>query len=70
MSNNNESNIEKDSMFNLVKVNYGSRLSTEELDEIKKAVHDIQKTTESLRRVKLKNSDEPILKFEPYRKEK
>ncbi len=60
---------ELDLLFNLVRDLYGDRLDPEELEEVRKGVEGIVKTAETLRSVKLENSDEPFLLFIPYRKD-
>lgn len=62
-------NKEVDERFNIVKRLYGDRLTSEELDEVRKGVEGIVEAAESLRAVKLENGDEPFSVFVPYRKE-
>jgi hypothetical protein len=64
-----EKNSDMEYMFDIVKKRFGDRLSTEELDEVKKAVDGIGEMTAALRAVKLKNGDEPFTRFVPYRKD-
>ena len=60
---------EVEERFNIVKRLYGDRLTSEELDEVRKGVEGIVEAAESLRAVKLENGDEPFSVFVPYRKE-
>ena len=60
---------EVDERFNIVKRLYGDRLTSEELDEVRKGVEGIVEAAESLRAVKLENGDEPFSVFVQYRKE-
>ena len=62
-------NKEVDERFNIVKRLYGDRLTSEELDEVRKGVEGIVEAAESMRAVKLENGDEPFSVFVPYRKE-
>lgn len=62
-------NKEVDERFNIVKRLYGDRLTSEELDEVRKGVVGIVEAAESMRAVKLENGDEPFSVFVPYRKE-
>jgi hypothetical protein len=60
---------EVDERFSIVKRLYGDRLTTEQLDEVRKGVVGIVEAAEALRAVKLENGDEPFSVFVPYRKE-
>ena len=60
---------EVDERFNIVKRLYGDRLTTEQLDEVRKGVVGIVEAAEALRALKLENGDEPFSVFVPYRKE-
>ncbi|MCH8062817.1 MAG: hypothetical protein IH861_09965 [Chloroflexi bacterium] len=59
---------EAELMFNVVRERYGDRLDDEQLEEVKKGVEGIFEAAESLRKIKLENSDEPFSLFVPYRK--
>ena len=67
-----EANAQEDrsaELFNLVQKRYGHYLSSEELEEVRKAVERIVQESEALRSVKLDNGDEPLSLFRPYRAE-
>ena len=52
-------------LFEFMKNQYGHLIFDQELEEVKKKVKDIVETAESLRSVKLDNSDEPFSVFKP-----
>ncbi len=54
-------------LFELVRRRYGGRLSSEELEEVKRGVERILELSAEMRSVKLNNWDEPPLIFRPYR---
>ena len=56
-------------LFELVKEQYGDRLSTKEIEEVKKGIESIVKASGALRSIRLKNSDEPFSIFKPHTKE-
>lgn len=56
-------------LFNLVRERYGDRLTTEELEEVRKGVDGLTEAAQTLRAQKLENGDEPFSTFVPYRKE-
>jgi hypothetical protein len=56
-------------LFDMVNERYGDRLTPEELEEVKKGIEAIRKTADTLRMVKLENSDEPFALFVPHREE-
>jgi hypothetical protein len=60
-------NPEVVALFALVANRYGDRLTTEQLDEIKKMVEGQVEMARALRAVKLTNADEPFQSFTPYR---
>ena len=62
-------NREVDLRFNIVKDLYGDRLTSEQLEEVRKGVEGIVGAAEAMRAVKLENGDEPFSVFAPYRKE-
>jgi hypothetical protein len=57
---------ESDILFKLVAEKYGDRLTSEELEEVKKGVESIAETARALREVKLENWDEPFSIFKPF----
>ncbi len=54
-------------LFNMVQERYGSRLSPEELEQVRTGVERIVEAAEALRSVPLSNGDEPLALFVPYR---
>ena len=64
-----ENNGEVEALFKLVQTRYGDRLSSIELEEVRKGVSAMVEAVESMRSVKLANSDEPDFTFRPYKKE-
>ncbi len=62
-------NPEVVALFALIANRYGGRLTTEQLDEIKKMVEGQVEMARALRAVKLTNADEPFPPFTPYRGE-
>ena len=60
---------EADHLFNMVKCQYGDRLTPEELAEVHKMVESNLEAAHALRAVELDSRDEPFLVFTPYRKE-
>jgi Asp-tRNA(Asn)/Glu-tRNA(Gln) amidotransferase C subunit len=60
---------ESDILFKLIVEKYGDRLTSEELEEVKKGVERITEAAEALRKVKTSNWDEPFTFFKPYTKE-
>jgi len=60
-------NPEAVTLFALVVNRYGGRLTTEQLDEIKKMVEGQVEMARALRAVKLTNADEPFQAFTAYR---
>ncbi|TET72751.1 hypothetical protein E3J39_01710 [Candidatus Bathyarchaeota archaeon] len=59
---------ESETLFKLVRDQYGDRLTPEELEEVKKGVERIMETAKALREVKLENWDEPFSIFKPFSK--
>jgi len=59
---------ESETLFKLVRDQYGDRLTQEELEEVKKGVKRIMETAKALREVKLENWDEPSSIFKPFSK--
>ena len=62
-------NPEAVALFALVANRYGSRLTTEQLDEIRKMVEAQVEAARALRAVRLTNADEPFQGFTAYRGE-
>jgi len=60
-------NPEVVALFALIANRYGGRLTTEQLDEIKKMIEGQVEMARALRVVKLSNADEPLQPFTPYR---
>ncbi|HEV8533396.1 MAG TPA: hypothetical protein VGT00_18375 [Methylomirabilota bacterium] len=60
-------NPEAVTLFALVVNRYGGRLTTEQLDEIKKMVEGQVEMARALRAVRLGNADEPFQAFTAYR---
>jgi hypothetical protein len=57
---------ESDILFKLITEKYGDRLTSEELEDVKKGVENIVEAARALREVKLENWDEPFSIFKPY----
>ena len=58
---------EVDQLFALVRTRYADRLTPEQLDEVRKSVEAVVRTSRALRAVRLENTDEPFPPFAPYR---
>ncbi len=58
---------EVERLFGLVRERYGERLTTAQLDDLRKSVEGIVLASRALRAVKLRNTDEPFSPFVPYR---
>jgi hypothetical protein len=58
---------EVERLFALIRERYGSRLTSAELDEVRKSVDAIVQAARSLRAVRLQSSEEPCQPFIPYR---
>ena len=58
---------EVDALFALVSARYGARLTTAQLEEVRKGVETVVKSARALRAVRLANGDEPIQSFGPFR---
>ena len=65
----NDSDPEKEYLCRLIQSRYGSRLSDREFEEVKKGIDGVVKAVAALRSVPLANSDEPMIRFIPYREE-
>ena len=55
--------------FRIVTRLYGDRLDDDQLAEVRKGVEGIVEMSEALRAVRLRNGDEPMSAFTPYREE-
>jgi hypothetical protein len=58
---------EADGLFEIVRQRYGDRLTTEQLDEVRRIVRAQVEAACALRAVRLTNADEPFQTFAPYR---
>jgi len=58
-----------EALLDTIRRRYGDRLGPEELEEMREALESIVKGQESLRAVRLENSDEPLSLFTPFREE-
>ncbi len=66
MSETHEAKSENLCLYEIIPRRYGSRLIPSELEEVLKILDQIRKAAEALRSVKLKNNDEPIIRFVPH----
>lgn len=60
--------LETHILFSLIQVVYGTRVSEDELEEIRSQVGEIMESIERVRSIPLNNDDEPALRFTPYRR--
>ncbi len=60
---------EVEERFKMVKGLYGDRLDDEQLEEVRQGIEDVVAASQTLRAVRLENSDEPYSVFTPYRAE-
>jgi hypothetical protein len=60
---------EADALFEIVRHRYGDRLTTEQVDEVRKIVRAQVEAARALRAMRLTNADEPFQTFAPYREE-
>jgi hypothetical protein len=58
---------ETDVLFELVRARYGDRLTTEQLESVRRGVAAIVEQAAALRAVRLRNADEPVQRFLPFR---
>jgi hypothetical protein len=65
----NETKTDRQCVLDMVKRRYENRLTSEEIEELHKAIDGVLDMADALRLVKLKNSDEPFTLFIPYRME-
>ena len=61
--------LEQELLFAVVKEKYGSLLTEEQLDEVRKSVLGLRSFTQPLRSVRLTNDIEPFSTFRPFRGE-
>ena len=62
----NEETNEAKILFGLVKERYGNRVTTKELEEMRKGLEAILDASATMKIVKLENGDEPYQFFKPY----
>lgn len=60
---------EVDALFALVRQRYGDRMTADELAAVREGIEGIVRTARPLRAVRLRNSDEPLQPFAPFRAE-
>ena len=58
---------ESDTLFEIVRQRYGSRLNGEQLDDLRKIVRGLVDVARALRAVRLTNADEPFQGFAAWR---
>jgi hypothetical protein len=58
---------ETDTLFEIVRQRYGSRLNGEQLDDLRKIVRGQVDVARALRAVRLTNADEPFQRFAAFR---
>ena len=59
--------LENELLFAVVKERYGSLLTDEQLDEVRKSALGLRSFTQPLRSIRLTNDIEPFSTFRPYR---
>lgn len=59
--------VELEARFVLVRERYGTRLTGEQLEILRRAVRAIVEQAAALRAVPLDNADEPLQRFAPFR---
>jgi len=57
---------ETDTLFEIVRQRYGARLTSEQLDDLRKIVRGQVDAARALRAVRLTNADEPYQRFAAY----
>ena len=62
-----ETDRERDVLFELIRARYGSRLTPEQLDGVRRGVTAVVAQAAALRAVRLGNADEPVQRFTPFR---
>jgi hypothetical protein len=60
-------NPETDTLFEIVRQRYGARLTSEQLDDLRKIVRGQVDAARALRAVRLTNADEPYQRFAAWR---
>jgi hypothetical protein len=58
---------ETDTLLEIVRQRYGARLTSEQLDDLRKIVRGQVDAARALRAVRLTNADEPYQRFAAYR---
>ena len=58
---------EADALFALVRSRYGTRLTAEQLESVRRGVAALVEQAAALRAVRLSNADEPVQRFTPFR---
>jgi hypothetical protein len=54
-------------LFDLIRARYGARLTPEELEGVRRGVGAVVAQSAALRAVRLRNADEPVQRFVPFR---
>jgi hypothetical protein len=60
---------ESEALFHVIRQCYGHRLTSDELEEVRKGVAGVSQAAAALRAVSLRQSDEPFSVRIPYRQE-
>jgi len=60
---------EFETVFEIVRLRYGTRLTPEQLEDLRKIVRARVDAARALRAIRLTNADEPFQRFEPYRED-
>ncbi len=60
---------EAGALFSIVRERYAERLTAEQLDDLRRIVASLADSARRLRAVRLRNSDEPVPPFCPFRGE-
>ena len=58
---------ETEILFELIRARYGSRLTPEQLEGVRRGVAAVVAQSDALRAVRLGNADEPVQCFVPFR---
>jgi hypothetical protein len=66
MSDTQRSTPESESLVQIIRQKYGSRLNDAELEEVRQGIEGIMQAAAALRAVPLANSDEPVTVFSLY----
>ena len=67
MSEPSETPSEADLLFAVVRRRYAERLTSEEVQALRRSIDEVTRLTAALRAVRLGNADEPFQRFEPFR---